>query len=241
MFFKHVPLRHCIPRSKYRGCERMPTTEGTLFILLLISLQLARNHGEDRVNSTSSRSSVSSTLMSPTIFNVASDRTSTEPRNTSASPNDSAVTESNTPSNKTTSTLTSTSSLHSLSLPTTRPLTFTTKDVKHRISSSGIPTNTSRSYEATTYFNSFETESNSVTTTTPNIRFTTRVSHNTTRVGGSTFRPTKNLPNTTPVLLTTKSSAVTTELSTTANLFPNATKGFTEAREAPKGKKINCP
>ncbi|XP_070813644.1 mucin-15 [Pituophis catenifer annectens] len=217
----------------------MPTTEGTLFILLLISLQLARNHSEDAVNPTSSRSSVSSTPMSPTIFNVTSDRTSTEPRNISASPNDSTVTKSNTSSNKTTSTLTPTSSLHSLFLPTRHPLTFTTKDVKHRISSSGMPANTSRSYEATTYFKTFETESNSVTTTTPNISFTTRVFHNTTQVDGSTFRPTKNLSNTTPVLLTTKSSAVTTKLSTTANLSPKATDGSTGAREAPKESHSN--
>ncbi|XP_015678528.1 mucin-15 [Protobothrops mucrosquamatus] len=220
----------------------MRTTEGILFMLLLISLQLARNHSEDAVNSTSSRSSVSSTPMSPTPFNVTSDRTSTERSNTSDSPNDSTITESNTPSNKTTSTLTPTSSLHTVLLPTTHPPTLTTKDVKHRVSSSGMPANTSRSYEATTYFKSFETESNSVTTTTPNISFPTTVSHNTTQVDGLTFRPTKNLSNTTAMLLTTKSSAVTTELSTsvpTTNLPPKATAGSTEAREAPKESHSN--
>ncbi|XP_032068836.1 mucin-15 [Thamnophis elegans] len=214
----------------------MPTSEGTLFILLLISLQLVRNHSE---YPTSSRSRVSSTPVSPTIFNVTFDRTSTEPRNISASPNDSTVTESNTPSNKTTSTLTPTSSLHTLLLPTTHPPTFTTKDVKHRISSSGMPENTSRKYEATTYFKSFETESNSVTTSTPNISFTTRVSHNTTQADGLTFHPTKNLSNTTPMLLTTRSSTVTTELSTTAKLPPKATDSFTGPREAPKESHIN--
>lgn len=224
----------------------MPTTEGTLFILLLISLQLARSHSEDAVSPTSSRSNVSSTPVSPTIFNVTSDRTSTQPRNISASPNESTVTESNTPSNQTTSTLTPTSSLHSVLLPTGHPLTFTTKDVKHRLSSSGMPANTSRSYEVTTYIKTFETESNSATTTTPNISFTTRVSHNTTRVDGSTFptknltkSPTKNLSNTTPVLLTTKSSAVTAELSTTANLPLKTANSSTEAREAPKESHSN--
>ncbi|XP_026520546.1 mucin-15 [Notechis scutatus] len=212
----------------------MPTTEGTLFILLLISLQLARNYSEDAVNPTSSRSSVSSTPVSPTIFNVTSDRTSTEPGHISANPNYSTVTESNTSSNKTISTLTPTSTLHSLLLPTTHPLTFTTKDVKHRISSSGTPANTSRSYEATTYFKSFETESNSVITTIPNISFTTMVFHNTTQVDGLTFPSNKNLSSTIGMLLTTKNSAVTTELSTTANLRPKATDSSTEAREASK-------
>ncbi|XP_070618047.1 mucin-15 [Erythrolamprus reginae] len=217
----------------------MRKTEGTLFILLLISLQLSRNHSKDAMNPTSSRSNLSSTPMTPITFNVTSDRTSMKPRNVSANPNDSIATENNTANNKTTSTLTPTSSLHSLLLPTTHPPAFTTKDVKHRISSSGMPTNTSRSYEATTYFKSFETESSSVTTTTPNINFTTRVSYNTTRVDGLTFRPTKHLSNTTPMLLTTKSSAVTTELSTTTNLPHNTTDGFTEAREAPKESHIN--
>uniref|UniRef100_A0A8C5WQL7 Mucin-15 n=1 Tax=Laticauda laticaudata TaxID=8630 RepID=A0A8C5WQL7_LATLA len=215
----------------------MPTTEGTLFILLLISLQLARNYSKNAVNPTSSRSSVRSTPVSPTIFNVTSDRTPTESGHISANPNDRTVTESNTSSNKTISTLTST--LHSLLLPTTHPLTFTTKDVKHRISSSGTAANTSRSYEATTYFKSFETESNSVITTIPNISFTTIVFHNTTQVDGLTFRSNKNLSSTTGMLLTTKNSAVTTELSTTANLPPKATDSYTEAREAPKETHTN--
>ncbi|XP_015746597.2 mucin-15 [Python bivittatus] len=216
----------------------MRTTEGTLFILLLISLQWARNHSEDAVDPTPSRNSVNSTPVNPTTFSVASGRTSaiifTAPKDISDSPNKSTVTESNAPSNSTTPS----SSLHSLLLSTTHPLTFTTEDGKHsltssnRIAPSGMPTTTSGKYEATTYITSSETESNSVTTTTHNISFTTMVSHNTTQINGIAFHPTKNLSNITTMLLTTKSSGVMT--APTTNLPLKATDGSADARETPK-------
>ncbi|XP_063149185.1 mucin-15 [Candoia aspera] len=226
----------------------MPTTEGTLFILLLISLQWARNHSDGAVNPSPSRSRVNSTPMNPTTFSVASGRTPavifTASSHISDSPNKRTVTESNSPSNSTTPT----TSLHSLLLPTTYPLTFTTKEVKHsltssnRISPSGVPTTTSGNYEATTYIKSSETESNSVTTATHNISFTTMVSHNATQINGIAFHPTKNLSDITTMLLTTKSSGVTTELWISApatNLPPKATDGSTEAREAAEANPSN--